>query len=80
MWHRSASKIFSRVMFVTGLALLILGPAAKSEEAPRATENAPAAGDAVSRAAPVAERELEIGRYYMSRGDYLGGINRFRSW
>jgi outer membrane protein assembly factor BamD len=70
--------MFARAAFVTCLALLLLGPAAKSEEAPRATENGSAAGDAVSKAAPMAERELEIGRYYMSRRNYLGAINRFK--
>jgi outer membrane protein assembly factor BamD (BamD/ComL family) len=71
--------MFARVTFVTCLALLLLGPAAKSEQAPRATENEPAAGDAVSKAASAAERELEIGRYYMSRRDYIAAINRFKA-
>jgi TolA-binding protein len=70
--------MFARVAFVTCLALLLLGPAAKSEQAPRATENAPADGDAVDKAVPMAERELKVGRYYMSRRDYLGAINRFK--
>jgi len=26
----------------------------------------------------MAERELEIGRYYMSRGNHVGAINRFK--
>jgi outer membrane protein assembly factor BamD len=71
--------MFARVTFVTCLALLLLGPAAKSEEAPRATENGPAAGDAVSKAPSTAERELEIGCYYMSRRDYIAAINRFKA-
>jgi outer membrane protein assembly factor BamD len=70
--------MFARVTLVTCLALLLLGPAAKSEEAPRATENGPAAGDAVSKAKPMAERELQVGHYYISRRDYLAAINRFK--
>jgi TolA-binding protein len=70
--------MFARVTFVTCLALLLLGPAAKSEEAPRATENGPAAGDTVSKAVPMAEQELRVGHYYMSRQNYLGAINRFK--
>jgi outer membrane protein assembly factor BamD len=70
--------MFARVTFVTCLALLLLGLAAESQEAPPATEKGAAAGDAVSKAAPTAERELEIGRYYISRGNYIGAINRFK--
>jgi outer membrane protein assembly factor BamD len=70
--------VFARVTFVTCLALLLPGLAAKSEEAPRATENESAAGDAISKAASTAERELAVARYYMSRHDYLGAINRFK--
>jgi outer membrane protein assembly factor BamD len=71
--------MFARVTFVTCLALLLLGPAAKSEEAPRATENAAAAGDAVSNTESMAERQLEAAHYYMSRRDYIGAINRFKA-
>jgi outer membrane protein assembly factor BamD len=70
--------MFARVTFVTCLALLLLGLAAKSEEVPRATENESAAGDAVSKAVSTAERELEVGRYYMSIHNYIGAINRFK--
>jgi outer membrane protein assembly factor BamD len=71
--------MFARVTFVTCLALLLLGPAAKSEEAPRATENAAAAGDAASNTESMAERQLEAAHYYMSRRDYIGAINRFKA-
>jgi outer membrane protein assembly factor BamD len=64
--------------FVTCLALLFLGSAAKSEEASSATENGWAAGAAVSDIESMAKRELEIGRYYISRGNYPGAINRFK--
>jgi outer membrane protein assembly factor BamD len=70
--------MFACVTFVTCLALLLLGPAAKSEEAPRATENGSAAGDAVSTTESMAERELKVARYYISRHDYIGAINRFK--
>ena len=69
--------MLARLAFVTCFAVLFLGPAAKSEEASHATENA-AAGDAVRTAASMAERELEIGRNYMNRGNYIGAINRFK--
>ena len=71
--------MFARVTFVTCLVLLLLGPAAKSEEAPGATENESAAGDTVSKAAQMAERQLEVARYYMSRRDYIAAINRFKA-
>jgi hypothetical protein len=61
--------MFAGVTFVTCLALLLLWLAAKSEESPRAAENGSAAGDAVSNTESMAERELEIARYYMSRHD-----------
>jgi outer membrane protein assembly factor BamD len=65
------------VTFVTCLALLLLGPAAKSEEAPGATENESAAGDAVSNTESM--RQLEAAHYYMSRRNYIGAINRFQA-
>jgi outer membrane protein assembly factor BamD len=68
--------MFARVAFVACLALLVLGPAAKGEDASRAAENGSVA--AVSKAASMAEHELEIGRYYMSRRNYTGAINRFK--
>jgi len=67
-----------RLAFVACLALLLFGPTAKSQDASRATEDGSAAGDAVSKAASMAERELEIGRNYMSRRYYVGAINRFK--
>jgi TolA-binding protein len=70
--------MFARVAFVTCVALLLLGPAARSEEAPRATENGSSAGDPISKSASTAERELEIGHYYMSRREYIAAINRFK--
>jgi outer membrane protein assembly factor BamD len=70
--------MLARVTFVTCLALLLLGPAAKSEEAPRATENGPAAGDAISNTESMAERELKIAHYYMNLHNYIGAINRFK--
>jgi outer membrane protein assembly factor BamD (BamD/ComL family) len=69
----------ARVAFVMCFAVLFLGPTAKSEEASRATENGSAVGDAVSEAASMAERNLEVGRYYMTHGNYPGAINRFKS-
>jgi hypothetical protein len=72
--------MFARVTFVTCLALLLLWLAAKSEESPRAAENGSAAGDAVSNTESMAERELEIARYYMSRHDYLAQSTDSRSW
>jgi outer membrane protein assembly factor BamD len=66
--------MFARMAFVTCLAFLFLGPVANGEEASRTTENRPA----VSKAQSMAERELEIGRYYMSRRHYPGAINRFK--
>jgi outer membrane protein assembly factor BamD len=68
--------MFARVTFVTCLALLLL---LGSEEAPRATENAPAAGDVASNTESMAERQLEAAHYYMSRRDYIGAINRFKA-
>jgi outer membrane protein assembly factor BamD len=59
------------------LALLLLGPAGKSEEAPGATENESAAGDAVSNTESM--RQLEAAHYYMSRRNYIGAINRFQA-
>jgi outer membrane assembly lipoprotein YfiO len=70
--------MFTRMAFVTFLPLLFLGSAAQSEEASSATENGSAAGAAVSNVESMAERELEIGRYYMSRGNHIGAINRFK--
>ncbi len=70
--------MFTRMVFVTCLALLFLGSAAKSEEASSATESGSAAGAAVNDVESMAERELEIGRYYMRRGDYIGAINHFK--
>jgi Outer membrane lipoprotein len=70
--------MFTRMAFVTCFALLFLGSAAQSEEASSATENGSAAGAAVSNVESMAERELEIGRYYMSRGNHIGAINRFK--
>ena len=28
----------------------------------------------------LAGKEMEVGRYYLTRGDYIGAINRFRTW
>lgn len=70
--------MFARMAFVTCLAFLFLGPIANGEEASRATEDGPTVGDAVNKAQLMAERELEIGRYYMSRRNYPGAINRFK--
>jgi outer membrane protein assembly factor BamD len=38
----------------------------------------PRPADAVSKAPSTAERELEIGHYYMGRRDYIAAINRFK--
>jgi outer membrane protein assembly factor BamD len=68
--------MFARVTFVTCLAFLLLGLAAKSQEAP---ENRSVAGDAVSNTEAMAEGQLEVARYYMSRRDYIAAINRFKA-
>jgi outer membrane protein assembly factor BamD len=70
--------MFARVTFVTCLALLLLGPAAKSEEASH-PKNRSAADDAVSNTESMAERELDAAHYYMRRRDYIGAINRFKA-
>jgi outer membrane protein assembly factor BamD len=69
--------MFARMALVTCLALLFLMPVANGGEASRGIENGPAVSD-VSKAQSMAERELEIGRYDMSRGNYAGAINRFK--
>jgi outer membrane protein assembly factor BamD len=74
--------VFARMVVVAFLAVSFLGPAAKSEETSRAPQNAAsgpsndiAAGEATKQGA---EHELEIGRYYVKRKDYVGAINRFK--
>src|SRR5262249_52685403 len=71
-------SMFARVAFVTCFALLFLWSVTNGEEASRGIEIGPAVSDTVSKAQSMAQRELEIGRYYMSRGNYPGAINRFK--
>ncbi len=71
--------MFARMAFVTCLTFLFLGPIANGEEASRATEDGPTVGDAINKAQLMAEREIEIGRYYMSRRNYPAAINRFKT-
>jgi TolA-binding protein len=65
--------MFNRIAFAAFLALLFFGPAAMSDDAMRIPENA-AVGDAASEA----DKEMEIGRYYMGKHNYPGAINRFK--
>jgi TolA-binding protein len=71
--------MFARVTFVRVLRFSSSGQPRRARKPPGATENAPVAGDAVSKAASMAERELAIARYYMSIHDYIGAINRFKA-
>src|SRR5262245_61477015 len=64
----------AREALVTCLALFFIEPVANGREASRGIENGPA----VSKAQSMAERELEIGHYYISRRNYPGAINRFK--
>jgi len=70
--------MFARVASITCLALLFLEPVANGEQASRGIENGPAVRDAVSNVQSMAERELEIGRHYVSRGNHPSAVNRFK--
>jgi outer membrane protein assembly factor BamD len=72
--------MFARVAFVAMLPLILLGPAAMSEEAARSPENATEGSTAIRATctAEPAECELEVGRYYLRRNNHIGAINRFK--
>jgi outer membrane protein assembly factor BamD len=65
--------MFNRIAFAAFLVLLLSGQAAMSDDAMRIPENAAAGG-----AASEANKEMEIGRYYIGKRNYTGAINRFK--
>src|SRR4051794_8730510 len=68
-----------RIAILAVLVLMLAGRTQPGEAMPRVADNTQAAGKAADESADQrAAREMDIGRYYLDRHNYVSALNRFK--